>query len=52
MALLGFSIVLLHLVVGFGFLIYKLSPRKKTVKIEVPEPEKTKHLTLTNNQII
>lgn len=46
MALLGFSIVLLHLIIGFGFLIYKLSPRKKTVKIEVPEPEKNKTLTI------
>lgn len=46
MALLGFSIVLLHLIIGFGFLIYKLSPRKKTVKIEVPEPEKNKTLNI------
>ncbi len=32
MALLGFSIVLLHLIAGFGFLIYKLTPRKKEIK--------------------
>jgi hypothetical protein len=25
---IGLIIILLHLVVGFGFLIYKLSPRK------------------------
>jgi hypothetical protein len=26
-----FSIVILHLVVGFGYLIYKLMPKKKNV---------------------
>jgi hypothetical protein len=36
MALLGFSIVLLHLLIGFGFLIYKLLPRTKKVIVEKP----------------
>jgi len=26
---IGISAIILHLVVGFGWLIYKLSPRKK-----------------------
>lgn len=52
MALIGFSIVLLHLIVGFGFLIYKLSPRKKPVKIEVPDSGKKTHSILTNNHTI
>lgn len=34
MALLGFSIVLIHLLVGFGFLIYKLAPKAKKVIVE------------------
>jgi len=31
---IGLIIILLHLVVGFGFLIYKLSPRKGDYEIE------------------
>ena len=34
MAILGFLIVLVHLLVGFGFMIYKLSPKKKLVALE------------------
>lgn len=39
MALLGFSLVLLHLILGFGFLIYKLSPKGKRVEFESPLQE-------------
>lgn len=34
MAILGFSIVIVHLLVGFGFLIYKLAPAKKKLSKE------------------
>lgn len=47
MALFGFSLVLIHLLLGFGFLVYKLSPRKKQVikeKSSLPN-------TLKNNKI-
>jgi hypothetical protein len=32
-------IIILHLVVGFGFLVYKLSPRKEDEDINEDEPE-------------
>lgn len=43
MATIIFIIVLLHLVAGFGYLIYKLSPSKKTDhSITSSESEKNK----------
>lgn len=49
MALIGFSIVLLHLILGFGFLIYKLLPVKKQVGVETPIQEQSNKKTLSNS---
>lgn len=41
-----FGIIILHLVVGFGYLIYKLSPTKKVndTDIENDKPESTNNI--------
>lgn len=53
MANIIFIIVLLHLAAGFGYLVYKLSPTKKTVeKIEADKIsfQNKKETTINSNK--
>tara|TARA_B100000508_G_scaffold127206_1_gene112177 strand:+ start:448 stop:600 length:153 start_codon:yes stop_codon:yes gene_type:complete len=36
-------LIVLHLLIGFGWLIYKLSPRKEDQKDSSPEDDSTKN---------